>query len=331
MKAELLELLVCPKSGQKLMALDLTYDKSGEIESGWLVTQDKAYRYPIKNKIPRFVTESNYTDNFGYQWNKFPLTQLDSYSGHPISSDRFFKATGWLPEDLKDQWVLDVGCGAGRFAEVALMAGAKVIAFDYSNAVNACLSNIGHHPNLHIVQADIYEMPFLKDFFSYIYSLGVLQHTPDVKKSFFSLLPFLADEGNLCVDFYKKSWKSWLHLKYWLRPLTKRCSSKSLFEVLEKYVPRALSVSIHLASIPVLGRYLQRLIPVANYNGILPLDKKQQFEWSLLDTFDWFSPTYDNPQTPDCIKTWFEEAGLINIHILHAGHLVGRGKLKAML
>ena len=34
-------------------------------------------------------------------------------------------ATGWNAADLAGKWVLDVGCGAGRFAEVALRAGAK--------------------------------------------------------------------------------------------------------------------------------------------------------------------------------------------------------------
>jgi hypothetical protein len=71
------------------------------------------------------VPESNYADNFGMQWNHFRQTQLDSYSGLPNSSDRFWLATHWSPVSLKDQWVLDVGCGAGRFAEVALNARAK--------------------------------------------------------------------------------------------------------------------------------------------------------------------------------------------------------------
>ncbi len=42
------------------------------------------------------------------QWNKFRQTQLDSYSGHNISKERFFKATGWTPKDIDGQWMLAV-------------------------------------------------------------------------------------------------------------------------------------------------------------------------------------------------------------------------------
>lgn len=197
MKTELLELLRCPKTGQRLVLQGA--DVLGqEIESGWLVSEDGQHRYPVRNGIPRFVPQSNYADNFGMQWNHFRQTQLDSYSGQPISTNRFWLATGWSPEDLKGQWVLDVGCGAGRFAEVALSAGAKVVALDYSSAVDACYVNLKHHPNLHVVQGDIYALPFALGGFPFVYSLGVLQHTPDVAAAFAALPPMVRGGQVVC-------------------------------------------------------------------------------------------------------------------------------------
>ena len=268
---------------------------------------------------------TNYADNFGIQWNKFSKTQLDSYTRHPISSNRFFKATNWVASELKDKWVLDIGCGAGRFAEVALLAGAKVVALDYSTAVDACYSNLKHHPNLHVVQGDIYALPFVKSTFPYVYSLGVLQHTPDVKKAFFSLPPMLSKGGHFCVDFYEKSLKSSMLPKYWLRPITKKIANPKLFSILEKIVPVLLPISVGLAQIPIVGKVFKRMIPVANYVGVLPLTKKQQLEWSLLDTFDWLSPAFDNPQKSETVRLWLEESKMQNIEVLKAGHLVGRG------
>lgn len=67
------------------------------------------------------------------------------------------------------------------------------------------------------------------------------------------------------------------------------------------------------------------MIPVANYVGTLPLSEQQQFEWSLLDTFDWLSPEFDNPQQPETVQLWLERAGVVDIEVLKAGHLVGRG------
>jgi 2-polyprenyl-3-methyl-5-hydroxy-6-metoxy-1,4-benzoquinol methylase len=55
------------------------------------------------------------------QWNRFSKTQLDSHSGHPISAKRFWEATQWQTRGSRRKLVLDVGCGAGRFAEIALL------------------------------------------------------------------------------------------------------------------------------------------------------------------------------------------------------------------
>lgn len=324
MRAELLEILRCPKSAQRLSLRQAEYDGQ-RIRTAQLVSADGQHSWPVRDFIPRFVPASNYADNFGMQWNKFRSTQLDSYSGHPISANRFWHATGWRPQDLAGRWVLDVGCGAGRFAEVALGAGAKVVALDYSSAVDACYLNLQGHENLHVVQGDIYALPFARHFFAFAYCLGVLQHTPDVARAFAALPPVTAGGGHLCVDFYQKSWKSALLPKYWLRPFTRRMPKDRLFALCETLVPKLLPLSRALACIPVVGGTLRRMVPVANHFGILPLDTRQQQEWSLLDTFDWLSPEFDNPQTPGTVQHWFDQAGMRNVEVLKAGHLTGRG------
>lgn len=322
MKISLISRLRCPSTGQPLHTQDFQgvplSASADELSDGWLVSQDGEHRYPLRGGIPRFVPASNYADNFGMQWNKFSRTQLDSHSGHPITAERFWAATGWTPSDLKDRWVLDVGCGSGRFAEVALGAGAHVVALDYSSAVDAASANLRDHDRLYVVQGDIYDLPFAPASFDFVYSLGVLQHTPDVERAFMALPKMVKPGGALVVDFYRLSWRSALLPKYWLRPITKRLPKSTLFGVLERLVPVMLPMSYALAAVPFLGRLLRRLVPVANYTGILPLSKQQIYEWALLDTFDWLSPAYDNPQTPKTVGLWLQAAGLKQTEVLHA-------------
>jgi SAM-dependent methyltransferase len=325
MHIEFLKILRCPQTGQQLRLEGPVYSDR-RVREGWLVSDNGMHRYPIRDFIPRFVPASNYADNFGMQWNKFKKTQLDSYSGLPISANRYWKATGWKPDEIKGQWVLDAGCGAGRFAEVALAAGANVVALDYSTAVDACYTNLKHHPNLHVVQGDIYALPFMKGFFQFIYSLGVLQHTPNVDRAFAALPPMV--NGRLCVDVYEKTWKRKLLPRHWLHPITKTWPKEKLLSLLSFYVPKLLVISRLLGSIPLLGNWLKRLVPVANYYGMLPLSEQQHLEWSLLDTFDWLSPEFDNPQTATTVKKWFIKADMEEIEVLRAGHLVGRGKTR---
>lgn len=325
MKQELIEILRCPHTGQALSLVNAEYT-DGLVESGQLITSDGKYIYPIKNYIPRFVSESNYADNFGMQWNKFRLTQLDSYSGHPISANRFWRATGWNPNQISGKWLLDIGCGAGRFAEVALNAGAIVVAVDYSNAVDACYENLKHFANLHVIQGNVYSLPLQSEFFPFVYSLGVLQHTPDVEKAFLALPNMVTRGGSLCADFYWKRLRTMIHMKYILRPFIKHVQQQSLFEALEKMIPILLPISQLLGCIPLIGKVLKRIIPIADYTGIYPLTEEQLKEWALLDTFDMLSPQYDNPQTKQTIENWFTRAAFDDIEVLHEGHLVGRGR-----
>jgi SAM-dependent methyltransferase len=325
MHAKLIEILRCPKTGERLRLEDAQYADE-QIQHGWLIAEKSLHRYPIRDFIPRFAPESNYTDNFGMQWNKFRRTQLDSFSGQPISADRFWTSTGWRPEDIAGRWVLDGGCGAGRFAEVALTAGAELVALDYSNAVDACYANLRHHRNLHVVQGDICALPFAKGMFPFIYSFGVLMCTPETARSFAELPPMLAPGGRLCVDFYGLGFGTLFHAKWICRPITSRMQPQRLLKLLQSTVPVMLPASQLLGGIPAVGRLLKRLIPVANYTGVYPLNRDQLKEWALLDTFDMLAPKYDHPEpTAGHLRRWLDAAGLAQVEVFRPGHLVGRG------
>jgi SAM-dependent methyltransferase len=262
------------------------------------------------------------------QWNLFRQTQLDSYSGHPISAERFWQSTAWEPKALEGEWVLDCGCGAGRFAEVALRAGAHVVALDYSSAVDAAYANLKHHPNLHVVQGDIYSLPFAPGSFPFVYSLGVLQHTPDVEKAFNALPAMVARGGRLCADFYEMTWKHRLLPRHLLRVFTTRMNKRRLFELCEMWVPGLFSVSQRIGAIPRVGGVLKRAVPVADYTGLYPLTQYQLKEWALLDTFDWLSPEYDQPQQRDDVRRWISSAGFDETTVVKAGFMVVRASGK---
>jgi SAM-dependent methyltransferase len=325
MKADLLELLRCPVTQQPLTLVD-EQRVGDDIETGVLSTADGAHRYPIRNGIPRFVREDNYAASFGMQWNRFRRTQLDSVSGVPISRDRFERYTGWTPADLAGKRVLDIGCGAGRFAEIALDAGARVVALDYSGAVDAARANLVARGNLDVVQGDIFALPFAPAQFDFVYCLGVLQHTPDVRAAFLALPPMVKPGGALAVDLYPWLLRNAAWSKYWLRPITKRLPTTLLFRIVERTTPAMLAASRFVTRIPVAGRYLRYLIPVVNYEGTYALSEAQLREWAVLDTFDMLAPAHDHPQRLSTLKAWFHEAGLEDSVVERVGFLVGRGR-----
>lgn len=162
-----------PGMQSDLTLLKMERGEHNRIKSGILRCSGCEMDYQITNYIPRFVASDNYASNFGWEWTKHARTQYDSYSGKNVSETRFFAETKW-GRDLKDQLILEVGSGSGRFTEQAALTGAVVISMDYSYAVDANYAFNGGKNNVFIVQADVYKMPFRENFFDKLFCFGVL-------------------------------------------------------------------------------------------------------------------------------------------------------------
>jgi len=273
-------------------------------------------RYPLRDGAYRLVSEGNYTDNFGLEWNTFQRTQIDKFSGSDVSQRRFFAESAWTPESLNGLDVLEVGSGAGRFSQVVLdHTRANLYSVDYSGAVEANFRNNGPHPRLKLFQASVYELPFPKASFPRVFCLGVLQHTPDFRASVQCLADKVAPGGELVVDFYPvRGWYTYLHAKYILRPITRRMNHDLLMRLVRANAGWMIGLSRFFSKMGV-GLYLNRFIPVCDIDRTLPagMGPEQLREWVVLDTFDMFSPRYDSPQRIDTVVRWFRESGMQDV------------------
>lgn len=311
MKISLLQWLVCPRDQGRLELVNR--DADGEIDSGAVRCLTCGCQYPIVRGIPRFVESDNYASSFGLQWNRHATVQLDSKNGTTFSRDRFYAITEWLPPALQEKLVMDVGCGSGRFAEVALQGGAEVVAVDLSSAVDAAYQNLGQHPRFHCVQASIYDLPFADATFDYAYCIGVIQHTPDPQRAVKSILTKIEIGGKAGFWIYERDWKTFigtLGFKYLLRPLTRRWDFKrtaAFAGSLEKFF---WPITRWARERGIIGKIVMRMLPVSSAHlHRLPLTETDFREWVRLDTLDMYSPAHDHPQTFPRVKAWLEAAG----------------------
>jgi 2-polyprenyl-3-methyl-5-hydroxy-6-metoxy-1,4-benzoquinol methylase len=238
--------------------------------------------FPLLNGAYRFTQQENYTQNFGFQWNKFAATQIDKSSQIQLSYNRFFSQTSWDKEDLTGKHMLEVGSGAGRFTQIVLdHTKANLYSVDYSNAVEANYKNNGPNERLKLYQASVYELPFAPGQFDKVFCFGVLQHTPDVERSVKHLVEMTKPGGELVVDFYPISgWWTKLHAKYLLRPFTRKMSHEKLFKLIDKNANWLIGLYRFFSRIGV-GKLFNRFLPICDIDGTLPsnLSKENYGKW----------------------------------------------------
>jgi SAM-dependent methyltransferase len=262
--------------------------------------------FPRIRGVIRFVDQQHYAGSFGFQWLKHDKTQLDD-DGHNRSEIDFTHKTGLTREDLQGKLVLDVGCGMGRYAEVVSRWGARVVGIDLSAAVEAAAGNLAGYPAT-IFQADVFSLPFAEESFDYIYSLGVLHHTPDCARAFKNLPRLVTPGGGIAIWLYS-AYNKWYRLSDIYRTVTRRMPPKLLHSLCYGTIP-LYGVHKVMREIPLVGKSISGVI-----RYLIPMSFDQDPRWRVLDTFDWYSPWYQSKHTYEEVFRWFENCGMEDLHV----------------
>ncbi len=317
MKEKLLQYLACPIcGGDILLAYASKYDGKEIIEA--VLTCKKCDReYKVERGIPRFAAldkiekdKAETAENFGWQWTHF--TQKDEKY-----AEQFL---GWLqpvkPEFFEGKIVLEGGCGKGRHTSLAADWGAKeVIGIDLSAAVETAFQATKDLKNVHIVQADIFKLPF-KKVFDYAFSVGVLHHTPDPKKAFTSLAGKVKKGGAISAWIYGEENNEWI-INY-VNPIREGFTSKMNQPTL-----------FQLSKLPTIGVFLaSKLIYKPLNKTAKPLANKLFYNDYLnhLGTFGWreqHNIVFDHLVAPTAFyiskedfEKWWQEIGAKDVEII---------------
>ena len=211
MKRKLLDYLRCPACAGAILLALVTREEDSEILEGQLSCGSCARSFPIVRGVPRFAMpeaveadKAATAENFGWQWQHF--VQSDE-----LYADQFL---GWIapvtPDFFQGKVVLEGGCGKGRHTQLVANWGAReVVGVDLSDAVETAFAATRHLENAHIVQADIYHLPFAR-VFNYAFSIGVLHHLPDPRSGFRSLSSKVIAGGNISAWVYGAENNEWI-------------------------------------------------------------------------------------------------------------------------
>ena len=187
---------------------------------------------PVVDGIARFVPvlkdeEARRTQaSFGYEWTHFSDWRQ---SGETNFRDYF---AGIDLDTLHGRTVLDAGCGMGRHARQVASFSGRVLALDFSQAIDQAARNTRERGNVACIQADLLDLPLADQSFDLTYSLGVLHHLADTERALMELVRTLKPGGQLRIYLY---WKrhGWSGRLLALVTLARKVTTRLPFPVLK--------------------------------------------------------------------------------------------------
>jgi SAM-dependent methyltransferase len=174
-------------------------------------------------KIGPIQQRSN--DSFQTEWTQF--YQNLGWRPHEFSYEKhmFLTYTRSMPNFFINKIVIDAGCGNGRYINVVIKISSPppqlIIGVDLSDAVYTASRNCSVFNNVVFIKMDINSLPaILKTPVDYIYSIGVLHHTPDAEKAFYNLARRVKKDGFISMFLYGKGnpilYKTIIYLRNYL-------------------------------------------------------------------------------------------------------------------
>lgn len=297
--------------------------------TGTLTCRGCGAAYPVVGGVPRLNVAMDglerVAQTFGFEWKAHHAGALedDTLFGLTLDEDwaYFRRATGLADEDLGGMIVLDAGCGSGRpTAQIAQHGAATVIGVDFNDAVDEAFAATAALPNVHIVQANVFALPFEHATFDLVWSNGVIHHTPDAEGAHAALSELVKPGGLLYVWVYAKRFNPFRFTKDVLDALrVTRLPEPALLRVAKAF---------SYASIPLLKAYqLVRQLP-----GLRPRTawgtrtvrprtvRELQLTW-----FDALSPEYDSRHSESEVIEWFRRRGFGQIQAIEEPKVGVRG------
>lgn len=135
---------------------------------------------------------------FGVEWSKFSVHNDESV--RELRKEYF----DIIDETVvnKNTYMIDIGCGSGRWTDYFTDKAGFIEAIDPSDAVLAADNMLGKKENVRITKASVDTIPWDDNTFDFGMSIGVLHHIPDTKLALMNCVKKIKPGGHFYVYLY---------------------------------------------------------------------------------------------------------------------------------
>lgn len=249
-------------------------------------------------------------ESFGEEWLKF-----DAFSAEEIKNagDQYFDIV--TEKELnKSSYVLDLGCGSGRWTKYMADKAKFIEAVDPSEAVFSAAKAYNDLDNVRFTQAGVDTIPFADNTFDFVISLGVLHHIPDTGKALKSVIQKLKPQGfALIYLYYALDNRGFLYRAIFnASTLIRRVISK-LPHALKQFVCDLVAIVVYLPFVG-LTKLVKAIIPGKIYMKV-PLAYYRDKSWNIIrnDALDRFGTPLEQRFSKVEITEMLQNAGMENI------------------
>ena len=247
--------------------------------------------------------------SFGDEW-----LQFNKFSDEEIRvvGSQYFDI---VPESIyAGKYVLDVGCGTGRWSKFLNNKANAIEAIDPSEAVVSAASLLQNNDNVRISQASAGDIPFPDNTFDFALSLGVLHHIPDTQRAMQKCVDKLKPGGHFLVYLYYSFdnrgvfYKSLFHLSSLVRHVVSSFPSP-----LKRFVCDLLAFSLYLPFIAI-GKTVD-MMGFGEWTKYIPLSYYMGKSMNIIrnDARDRFGTPLEKRFSRDEIYQMMSDCGLTDI------------------
>lgn len=135
---------------------------------------------------------------FGEEWEKFNVHNDESV--RELRKEYF----DIIDETIvnKNTYMIDIGCGSGRWTDFFVDKAGFIEAIDPSDAILVADKMLGKKTNVRVTKASVDTVPWDDEAFDFGMSIGVLHHIPDTRQALIDCVKKIKKGGHFYVYLY---------------------------------------------------------------------------------------------------------------------------------